>query len=224
MKTVRTWRDDFSGHRVYSATAGSNIGHNWLIIDTSAAGAPTHAPLTGSGGRGLKVDMASTSEVENLCAAFADLLVFDIDDLIEVRIKMALNQATLHATSQFAFGLASARNDAIDSITAAALFRVIGADSTTLVVVESDDGVTDKDDIATGKTLINADKDFRISFAKGKADVRFFIDGQPVAAGTTFDMSGYSSGLQPFMQIQKTADTNVNGFTVKDFAVDYRDN
>jgi hypothetical protein len=47
----------------------------------------------------------------------------------------------------------------------------------------------DNDDKATGQTLINAEKEFVISFANGLKDVRFFIDGQPVALTTTFDMS-----------------------------------
>jgi hypothetical protein len=67
------------------------------------------------------------------------------------------------------------------------------------------------------------EKDFLISFARGKADVRFFIGGEPVALGTTFDMSGYSAGLQPFIQLQKTATTATDGVTIKDFEVVYRE-
>ena len=221
MKCARKWWDWFVGHRVYSATAGSNIGHNWKITDTSLAGTPTYAPV--AGGRGLKVDFDNTNEVQNVCVNWADLLALDIDDLAEVRFRVKMNQAALNAASQFAFGLQSARNDAIDSIAAHASFRVIGGDSTTLVVVESDDGVTDKDDVAAGLTLINAAKDFVISFTNGKSDVRFFIDGQPVAMGTTFDMSQYSSGLQPFFQLQKTASTNTDGFTVEGVEVTFRE-
>lgn len=221
MKKVRSWRDPFTGHRIYSATAGSNVGHNWKTTDTSAAGTPTYAPV--DGGRGLKVDFDATAEAQNICHSFSDIEAFDIDDILEVRIRVKMNQATLHATSQFAIGLASARNDAIDSIAQAALFRLVGADSTTLVVVETDDGVNDNDDKATGKTLVNAAKDVVISFARGKKDVRFFIDGEPVAEGVTFDMSNYAGALQPFQQLQKTADANVNGYTVEDFEVVYRD-
>ena len=117
--------------------------------------------------------------------------------------------------SSLAFGVASARNDAIDSLTNLALFRVIAADSTTAVVVETDDGTTDNDDVATGKTLINAYKRFVISFALGLSDVRFFIDGQPVATGTTFSMAAAAANnVQPYVQIQKTATTNADSVTV----------
>jgi hypothetical protein len=49
-----------------------------------------------------------------------------------------------------------------------------------------------------------------IDFTGGKSNVKFFIDGQRVAASTTFDMSAYSSGLQPIIQLQKAANTNAD--------------
>lgn len=221
MKKTRVWRDLFCGHRAYSATPASNAGHNWLLADTSTAGAPTVAPVAAA--RGVALDLAADSEIENLCLYWGDKLGIDIDDLIRIVWRVKMNQAALTTGSQVAFGLSSARNDAIDSIAAHASFRVIGADSTTLVVVESDDAVIDKDDIATGKTLINAYKDFEINFAAGKRDVRFLIDGQPVAESTTFDMSTYTAGLQPYLQLQKAANTNADGVTAMLCEIEYRE-
>jgi hypothetical protein len=40
--------------------------------------------------------------------------------------------------------------------------------------------------------------------------VKFYVDGIRVAAGTTFDMSAATGSLQPYVQIQKTADTNID--------------
>src|SRR4029450_8695962 len=113
-----------------------NVGHNWRIKDTSAAGAPTYAPPSGSNGRGLKLDLEATNEAQVVTAYFSDLLPFDIDDIVEARIRILMNQAALTSPSMLAFGLASAQNNTIDSLTALALFRVIGGDSTTNVVVE----------------------------------------------------------------------------------------
>lgn len=203
---------DFFGQGTFTATAADNAP--FIITDTSSSGAPTYAYVDGSATGELKVDLASTNEVENVCVSMGDVLQYDIDNLVEVEYRIKMNQAALTSGTSLAFGVTGDRNDAIDSIAQLALFRVIAADSTTLVVCESDDGTTDKDDIATGKTLINAYKDFKISFACGKGDVRFFIDGEPVATATTFDMSAYSASLQPFMQLQKTATTAVDGFTV----------
>ena len=82
------------------------------------------------------------------------------------------------------------------------------------MVVESDDGTVDNDDVATGQSLVNAYKKFVISFAAGKSDVRFYVDGVRVAASTTFDMSNYSGGLQPLIQLQKTADANTDSVVI----------
>lgn len=221
MKRTRHWRDQFQGHRVYSATPGSNVGHNWLLADTSAAGTPTYAPA--ADGRGVKVDFDNTNEVQNLCLYFGDILAWDIDDILAIRFKLAMNQAAINTATTFVFGLGSARNATPDSVAANAWFRLQGSASTTLVVVETDDGTNDNDDIATGKTLINADKNFEINFACGKRDVRFFIDGQPVAQSTRFDMSNYSSLLQPIFQHQKTAATATDGFVLREIEVEYRE-
>lgn len=211
------YRDDFTGHRIYSATAGSNVGHNWVIADTSSAGTPTYAPVddaTDGFMGGVALDFDSQAEAQNVCLYHADLLWADIDLLTEVNFLVKMNQAAIDATTSVAFGLASERNDAIDSIAEAALFRLVGSASTTAVVVETDDGTNNNDDVATGKTLINAYKRFTINFAAGTNDVRFFINGEPVATSTTFDMSNYTSCLQPFVQIQKTSDANTDGLTL----------
>lgn len=211
-----TWEDadHFFGDRVYHATKGSNVGHGYTITDTSAVGAPTYAPVDGSPHGELAVDFDTDVEVENVCVSQGDKLQYDIDKITEVGFRVKMNQAALDSATQFAFGLTGDRNDAIDTIAQAALFRIIGADDTTAVVCESDDGTTNLDDKATGQTLDNTYKWFVISFAAGKNDVRFFIDGQPVATSTKFDMSAYSGSLQFFAQIQKTADANVDGFTI----------
>lgn len=213
------WEDveDFFGGGTFGTTASE--GDRWLIDDTSAVGAPTYARVDGSASGEAAIDMAATSEVENVCLHYGDVLCYDIDKIQGAEFRVKMNQAAADATSQLAFGLSGDRNDAIDSIAQAALFRVVGADSTTAVVVESDDGTNDNNDVATGQSLINAYKTFKIDFSQGKSDVRFFMaDGngtlRRVASGTTFDMSNYAGSLQPIVQIQKTADTNTDGVTV----------
>lgn len=203
--------DDFFGNRVYSTTKASNVGHVYDVADTSSAGTPTYVTVDGSECGEAKVDFDSQSEIQNVCLYMGDKLQFDIDSVVEVGVRVKMNQATLDAATSFAIGLTGDRNDAIDSIAQAALFRLIGDNN---LVVETDDGTTDNDDVATGKTLSNSYKWLVISFAKGKSDVRFLVDGEPVAESTTFDMSAYTGALQLFAQIQKTADTNVDGFTL----------
>lgn len=206
------WLDDF----IFGGTVGAaSDGTVWVVTDTSTAGAPTAVVVNPSVSAGeLKITLAADNEAENMCLDFGDVLAFDIDKIRNVKFRVKTGAATMPTASMLSFGLQGARNDTIDSIAQHISFRVIGADSTTLVVVESDDGTTDKDDIATGQTLINAYKDFEIDFSQGTGDVRLFVDGQPVATGTTFDMSAYTGGLQPYVQLQKTASTNAPSVTI----------
>lgn len=200
------YSDDFLGAQTLSATPSE--GADWDITDTSSAGTPTYTVGGANGEATLTMD--STSEVENVCLNHGDVLNFDIDliDHIEMRVKTV---AALDSATTLTFGLCSARNDDPDATAANAQFKLAGSSS---VVVESDDGSTDNDDVASGTTLVDAYKKFVISFASGKSDVRFYIDGQRVAASTTFSMASYAAGLQPFVQIQKTADTNTDSVSV----------
>ena len=203
------FEDDFLGNEDFGTSAS---GKGWVIADTSSAGTPTYT----RGGIGGEATLAfsSTSEIQNVCLYMGDDLNFDIDKLIHIEMRVKMGQAAADSASSVAFGLASARNDAIDSIAEAALFRVIGADDTTAIVVETDDGTNDNDDVSTGQSLSNVYRRFFIDFAGGKSNVEFQVDGTPVARSTTFDMSNYSGGLQPFIQLQKTADANTDSVVI----------
>lgn len=209
MQDIIEYSDDFLGH---GELPSSQSDSDWLVADTSSAGTPTYT----KGGIGGEATLAfdSQAEIQNVCLYHGDDLNFDIDNIRGVEFRVKMGQAALDATTQVAFGLASARNDAIDSIAQAALFRVVGADDTTALVVETDDGVNDNDDVATGKTLADSYKRFYIDFEAGSGDVKFYVDGDRVAGQTTFDMSSYSAGLQPFVQIQKTADANTDSVVI----------
>jgi hypothetical protein len=198
--------DDFNG-TVATLPASADPATPWLVDDTSSSGTPTYTTGTSE----AVLTLASTTEVENVCLHFGDSLDFDIDLLqrVEMRVKTV---ATLDSATSVAFGMASARNDAIDSIAAHASFRLIGSNQ--LSSLSRMTAVTDKDDIATGVSLVATYKRFVIDFTGGKSDVKFYIDGARVAASTTFDMSGYSAGLQPYVQIQKTSDANTDSVTV----------
>lgn len=198
--------EDFLGPQ--TLTASPTNGDLWDIADTSSAGTPTYTV----GGINGEATLAFDSQVEaqNVCLFQSDVLNYDIDLLqrIEMRVKTV---ATLDSATSIAWGLATARNDAIDSITAHASFRVIGDNS---IVVETDDGTTDKDDVATGVSLAATYKKFVIDFTGGKSNVKFYIDGARVAASTTFSMAAHTTGLQPYVQIQKTSDSNTDSVVI----------
>lgn len=214
----------FRGEQAIAA-AGSGAGGPWVKADTSAAGAPT---VSGLAGGGLRMLLASTTEVENLCVYHGDALTFDIDDIISAEFAVK-TVATLDSATSIAFGLCSARNDDPDALAAHASFRLIANNN---VLVETDDGTSDNDDVATGLTLGTGWKRFKIDFASRnttmeppsvsrgrKSNIEFYGSNdngslRRVASGTRFDMSNYSSGLQPYFQLQKTSDNNTDNLDI----------
>lgn len=230
---VDTLVDDFRFNGAMSPPAvGSADGGPWVKKVTAVSGTPGVSAVTGK----LKMIFTSNAQVENLCLYFGDQLAYDIDDLIRADFWVDVPTA-LDATTSLAIGMASARNDAIDSIAEAALFRAIGDNN---LVVESDDGTNNNDDIATGMTLGTTTKRLSIDFATGvqtvgppgtskggKGHVLFSADDvrgnlAPVARNQLFDMSNYSGGLQPFVQLQKTSDANQDYVQIKRVRIEYR--
>lgn len=198
--------DDFFGTSATFPTS-ADPATPWLIADTSAAGTPTYVRNAGD----AVLTLASTSEVENVCLYHGDALSFDIDGIFCFETRLKVSGCT-SGTSQ-TWGLGSARNDDPTAMTALALFRMVGATSTTAVTVETDDNVTDVAPVTSGQTLSTTYKRFKIDFSN-KKDVKFYIDGVRVATSTTFDMSGYTAGLQPIIQVQKTSSANTDSITV----------
>ena len=202
-----TFEDDFFGGRTYTTTVGEG---NWKITDTSSSGTPTYASVSPSATGEIALTFDSANEIQNVCLDFGDKLCFDIDN-IQRAVFIVKTVATLSSATTLAFGLQSARNDDTDATANNAQFKLAGSNA---VVCESDDGTTDNDDKASGVSLVATYKEFVIDFTGGKSDVKFYIDGQRVASTTTFSMAAATGSLQPFVQISKTASTNVNSVTV----------
>lgn len=199
----------FDRAQTYSSTPGHN---GWTIADTSSGGTPTYV----NSSSGFTATLASTSEVENVNLYHNDVLAFDIDhiNLVEMWLKVA----NISSTTTFVFGLASARNDTPDTVAESIWFRIEGSASTSNVVVETDDGTNNNDDKATGQTLSTTLKKFIIDLTV-KTSVKFYIDNKRVADSTTFDVSNYTGGLQPYFQIQKTLSTSTPSFTIAKFGM-----
>lgn len=214
LRDFETFRDDFSG-AVATLPTSADPATAWLVDDTSSAGSPVYTKGTSV----ATLTLAATSEIENVCLHFNDALDFDIDLIQRIEMRVKLGASTFTSGSILCFGVGSARNDTADSVDANAWFRMEGANSTTAVYVETDDGVRDNNDVSTGLTLGTTYREFVIDFTGGKSNVKFYIDGIRVAASTTFDMSGYSSGLQPIIQLQKAANTNVDSVAIDYVAV-----
>lgn len=209
MQDFETFVDDFSG-AVATFPTSADPATAWLVDDVSVTGTPTYTKGTSEATLTLNNDNAAVI----VALHFNDALDFDIDDIQRVTMRVKIGASTFTSGSILCFGVGSARNDTANDVTANAWFRMEGANSTTLVYAETDDGTRDVDDISTGVTLGTTYKDFVIDFTGGKSNVKFYIDGVRVCASQTFDMSAYSSGLQPIIQIQKAANTNADGVVV----------
>lgn len=228
---TRIFRDYFEGP--FTPGTASGDGKPWVKTDTSSAGSPTMLTTAA----GLVCTLAATNEVENMCLSFGDILTFDIDQLVTAKFDVSV--AGIDANTTFVIGMASARNDTPDSVAAHAWFRIEGSASTSALLVETDDGTNDNDDKATGFTLGSTSLQLCIDFKSGiltqappsaplggKANVQFSAQNSSgllrrVADRTLFNMSNYSGGLQPIVQLQKASGTGTPSFTLRGVEITY---
>jgi hypothetical protein len=200
--------DDFFGTAATFPTS-ADPATPWLV-DITGAAPPTHVRNAGA----AILSLEATSQVQLLALHHGDALSFDIDDIQRVEMRVKIGASTFTSGSILVFGVCSTRNDTADSAAESAWFRMEGANSTTVVYCESDDGTTDRNDISTGVALGTTYKRFVIDFTGGKSNIKFYIDGVRVASTTTFDMSAYTGSLQPIIQLQKAANTNADVCTI----------
>lgn len=218
-RRVVVQEDNFDRAQTYTTTPAGHMG--WTLKDTSTAGAPTALNITEDGGA-AKLTLAADSEAEILTLYQGDVLPYDLALL--QHIEFVAKVAGIDAVTQLLIGVGSAQNDTADSVAINAWFRIDGTASTSAVVVETDDGATDNNDVATGLTLGSTYKKFEIDFTHGITDVRFYIDGQRVAASTTFSLAGITSGqnVQLFVQLQKASGTGVPSVTITKAMAQYK--
>jgi hypothetical protein len=217
-RNVVVKRDDFMRAQALTTTPAGEFG--WTAKDTSSSGTPTYLCISDDAGA-LKLLCDNASEAQVVTAYQNNVLPFKIADLLYVEWNVLV--AGVDAVTTIVWGICSAQNDTPDSTTNHAWFRMEGSASTSAIVVETDDGTTDLDDKATGKTLASAYKRCTIDFSYGLGDVRFFIDGSRVAEGVTFDFDQVSTNrCQLFAQLQKASGTGVPAFQVDYVEVAHR--
>jgi hypothetical protein len=122
-------------------------------------------------------------------------------------------QAALAAPDLLVFGLASDQADDADTIASHATFRIAG--TSLALKLESDDGSTDNDDKAPDQACTltaNTMYEFKVD-ASDVADVKFYwratVGGawsQLTSGAVAFSVHA-STGLQPFIQLQKASGT-----------------
>lgn len=230
--SVRVWEQLFEMPGTFP-TAGNTAA--LVGKTTAAAGSPTIEVAAGE----AVLTLDSQNEVQNLCIHMLDVLPFDIEDLLFFEALYRLS-GTPGTGVEFAMGLTSARNDAIDSITEAALIRNIAS---LAIVAETDDGTNNNDDVATGinvGTTVALSTLVHIDFGSGvfsqdpptgpvgaRANVLFSVGNsrgqlRRVAANTRFNMSQYAGNLQFFAQLQKTSSTETLSAYIRGIRVGYK--
>jgi len=179
---------------------GDSLGAHWATVDVGDA---TQTIVADEHGGAVSCLIAATSEAEDAVIYFGDELNFDIDHL--KRIEMRAKIITPGAGVTLVWGMAGAHDLDKDTVAQNAWFRVEGG--TLDLLVESDDGTNNNDDDDTAINLVSdAYHDFMIDFTD-TSDVKFFVDGVQVSDATTFDMSNYTGGLQPYFSGDKASGT-----------------
>ena len=208
--------DNFNRAQAFTTTPGQN---GWTAVLTGTT--PTSLCVTEDGGA-AKLTLTVTSEAQLAVLYHNDVLTYDVRHLSNMWWVIKLDG--VDAVTHLAVGAASAHDTTLNSVVTNAWFRLIGSTSTTALVVETDDATTDTNLIATGTTLAGVYKRLLVDFSQGLADVRFFVDGARVAAGTTFDMSALGAGLnvQPYVSLGKASGTGIPGVTIPQFGVTYK--
>lgn len=218
-RSTRRFVDDFDRAQTFTSTPGMN---GWTSKLTGTT--PTSATITSPGGA-AKLAIAATSESEIATLYQNDVLWLPAGYNQLHWISWDILVAGIDAVTTLVAGIATAENDAIASVTNAAWFKILGSTSTSAVVIDTKDGTNTNTNVATGKTLAATALQLLMDFTFGLSDVRFYIDGDRVAGGTTFNMSGLSAtqGLQPYLQIGKASGTGVPSVTALQFACEYND-
>ena len=212
---VTTFIDNFQRAQALTTTPTEN---GWTIEATGST--PTYLCVTENGGA-MELTLTSTSEAQRAGMFHNDVLTLDLAHLKSM--WWIAKVAAVGSNTVVALGLGNARNNDEDAIGVSAWFKIEGATSTSNVVVETDDGTNDNNDVATGDTLAAVYKKMLIDFTNGLADVRFFMDGARVASGTTFDMSNITAGqnVQPLALDYKASSADVPVVTIAQYGVTY---
>jgi hypothetical protein len=213
----------FDGH-MRPPAVGSPDGTPWRSKSLAA-----HETIQTANLGLMQLALTAANEAQNACLYFGDVLSMDITKLVSFEVWAQLT-ANFAAANTMTLGLASARNDTPESVTALAAFKCVGNNN---VVVSAHDGTNSQANIATGFTLdATYLKRFMIDLGTGinsvvggassggRVDTRLMMDNgrgnlRRVCPNTRFDLSAYALGVQPFFQVQKTAGVTTGTLSIK---------
>lgn len=199
--------------------ANGEQGLKQTTVETG--GSPGATGLDDGVSSGFTIALDATDEVQAVAVTFSDILSFQLNKIKKISFDMKVVGVT--ANTIIVAGVGSEYNATHDAVAEAAWFRMQGSDSTSLVVVETDDGTVNNDDVATGASLANVWKHCEIDFANGLSKVQFRIGYARVALTTTFDMSNApTQNMQPYFGVTKASSTDAPSMQVRNLDLEYQ--
>lgn len=201
----------------YDEFLGDNLDTNkWELdennINTGAAMLDGEENASGSFG----VALDSDSNAEQMLLSMGDMRAFNLKKSLffECRIRIPVIPTDVVEAVWGMAGDEVADPAVYDNITEAAWFKV---DGSIAVDCESDDTTNDENGVASGITMAIGDYNvFQIDF-KDLANVKFYIDGSPVATGQTFDMSNLTDAeamMQPMIGMMKATGAGLGSISI----------
>ncbi len=213
-ETVDVWAptvfyDDFLGEQLNDYTAADASNGKWLAKITGAA-PPTvtvvaDSALTGAGGW-ARCALTADDQKQEAGLYFGDQRCFNLGR--EPVFEAYINPSTLPAQeSEMWIGMGGDYIEGTIVTDGPAEHAFFVLDGSGAIVIYTDDTVNDNNGVATGVTLVNTDwACLRIDFAD-PSSVKFYINGNRVAATTTFDLEAVHGtatlALQPFLWCHK---------------------
>lgn len=195
------FNEDFLGKAIDT----TNI---WTALDTSAAGNTTPVLVADAVSGLVSIPLDATNEVQLSGLTWGDQRTLVLNQGVNVEFRFKLS--VLPTGSVVAcLGLCGDHNAAVNTVAESIWFR---ADGNGVLTVETDDTVNETSQVATGVTLTTADWCIARIDCTNPASVRFYINGNQVASGTTFNMSQVAAlALQPVVRIGKEAGATTVG-------------
>lgn len=192
------FNDDFLGNAIDTV--------NWGLRDTGAA-TQTVVADGANGVVALALDATNEAQLAGIDWADQRTLVLNQGLILEARVRMPVLPSAAGVTA--VIGLQGDHNAAVNTVAESIWFR---ADGNGVMTVETDDGTNETSLVATGVTLATADWAILRIDCSEINNVRFFINGDRVAPGTTFNMSAVPAlALQPVARIGKASASTAVG-------------
>lgn len=201
-----------SFYEEFLPTAGATLPAPWT--KTLVGAAPPTGDYGANGRNGTYV-MSTTGadELQSVTLSFGNQLTIPATRgwIFECQLAINFAGAAFVALERAVWGMASARNATLDSVTNNCWFRNEGASLN--ILSESDDGTTDTDDRATGIAMVdNIMHRYLIDASQPGTQIRFFVDlnqgdGWQESTGGAHAAAAWvlTDRLQPYFEIQSDA-------------------